>query len=74
MIWQNASRFFTMLSQATENDCDFAFVDESITIEQINDYKESTKDSDLLIFGPILQSSCLSSFNNDFRQYFKCNQ
>jgi beta-glucosidase-like glycosyl hydrolase len=48
---QNASRFFTMLSQATENDCDYAFVDDSITIEQINDYKEGIKDSDLLIFG-----------------------
>jgi beta-glucosidase-like glycosyl hydrolase len=48
---QNASRFFTMLSQATENDCDYAFIDDSITIKQVIDYKDGVSDADLLIFG-----------------------
>jgi len=47
---QSASRFFTMLAQATENDCNYAYLDENITDEEIANMKEGVIDSELIIF------------------------
>jgi beta-N-acetylhexosaminidase len=47
---RSGSRFFTMLAQATENDCDFAFVNEDITDEQIDEFKEGIGDAEMLVF------------------------
>ena len=47
---QTASRFFTMLAQATENDCDFGFWDNSLTEENIEDYKSNLGTSEFYVF------------------------
>lgn len=45
-----ASRFFTMLGQAVENDCDYAYLDENITSVQLADMAAGVDDAQLLIF------------------------
>lgn len=47
---QAASRFFTMLAQATENDCNMGYLDENITDEELKEMKEGVKDSELFLF------------------------
>ncbi|MFW6276205.1 MAG: glycoside hydrolase family 3 protein [Bacteroidota bacterium] len=47
---RQASRFFTMLAQATESDCDFGFIDENITDENIEDLKKNITNADFIIF------------------------
>lgn len=47
---QPASRFFTMLAQAVENDCDFGYLDESISKEQLSDIADSVQHVEFLIF------------------------
>lgn len=51
-----ASRFFTMLAQAIENDCDFGFIDGDVTAEQIEDFAEGSKDSDIVLFPVFFKS------------------
>lgn len=51
-----ASRFFTMLAQATENDCDFAFFDSNIDESNIESYVEGTKDAELILFPIFIRS------------------
>lgn len=47
---QAASRFFTMLAGATENDCAYAYLDENINSEELNDMKNGISDADFIIF------------------------
>jgi len=47
---QAASRFFTMLAGATENDCDYAYLDETISEEELNALKEGIVDAEFVIF------------------------
>jgi len=47
---QAASRFFTMLAGATENDCDYAYLDETISEAELNDMKEGITDAEFIIF------------------------
>ncbi len=44
------AQFFKYLSQAVENDCDFGFIDETITEEQADDFLDQVYDADILIF------------------------
>ncbi len=53
---QAASRFFTMLAQATENDCDYGFIDSQISEEDISEYLENISQAEFLIF-PIFNRS-----------------
>ncbi len=45
-----ASRFFTMLAQATENDCDFAYINTQINADELKEMQKGIKDADLIIF------------------------
>lgn len=47
---QAASRFFTMLAGASENDCDFAYLDENITDDELQSMQESIENAKFLIF------------------------
>lgn len=47
---QAASRFFTMLAQATENDCDYGYLDCNITDDEIERIKNNISDAEFLIF------------------------
>jgi beta-glucosidase-like glycosyl hydrolase len=47
---QSASRFFTMLAGATENDCDYAYLDEAISDAELNDMKDGIIDAEFIIF------------------------
>lgn len=53
---RTATRFFTMLSQAIENDCDFAFVSETITDSDISAIKDGIKDAKILIFAVFIKA------------------
>lgn len=48
--FQSASRFFTMMSQALENDCDLGYIDTSITDEQLKVYQSQIFDDELIVF------------------------
>ena len=39
-----------MLAQATENDCNYAYLDENITTEELDNMKDGIVDSELIIF------------------------
>ena len=47
---QAASRFFTMLAQATENDCNMGYLDENITDAELNDMKNGVANSEFFLF------------------------
>ena len=47
---QAASRFFTMLAGATENDCDYAYLDETISEAELNDMKSGVIGAEFVIF------------------------
>ncbi|MGI6369179.1 MAG: hypothetical protein GX372_04155 [Ignavibacteria bacterium] len=47
---QAASRFFTMLAGASENDCDFAYLDENISEDEIEAMLENIENAKFLIF------------------------
>ena len=47
---QPATRFFTMLAQATENDCSVGYLDENITKEELIDMKNNTESSEFILF------------------------
>lgn len=47
---QSASRFFTMLAQAIENNADFGFIDSTIGEAQIEDLHDKTRDAELILF------------------------
>lgn len=53
---QAANRFFTMLAQALENDCDFGFIDKDISEEDIQGLIEGTKEAELTIFPIFIKS------------------
>ena len=46
---ENPSLFFKMLAQAIDNDCDFGFIDENITKNEIESLKKDIIYSDLII-------------------------
>jgi beta-N-acetylhexosaminidase len=46
----SASMFFRILAQALDNDCDFAYIDEDISTEQLQTMKDGVKDADIIIF------------------------
>lgn len=48
--FNTASSFFNFLQQMFQNDCDFGFVDLSITEEQLEDFRKQTESAELLIF------------------------
>jgi beta-glucosidase-like glycosyl hydrolase len=48
--FRSASRFFTMLAQATENDCDFGYINSEITESDLDELKSGTESADLYIF------------------------
>lgn len=48
---QSATRFFTMLAQAIENDIDFGYLDDSIDEKQLESIKVSIDRAELVIFG-----------------------
>lgn len=45
-----SSRFFTMFAQATENDCDFAYINTDISNNEIEEMRQGVKDADTVIF------------------------
>jgi beta-N-acetylhexosaminidase len=45
-----ASRHFTMLAQATENDCDFAYINTGISDDEIEQMCQGVKDASIVIF------------------------
>jgi len=47
---QAASRFFTMLAQATESDCDYGYLDTNISDEDIQKLVENIQNAEFLIF------------------------
>ncbi|MCL2039235.1 MAG: hypothetical protein FWG85_02265 [Bacteroidetes bacterium] len=49
---QSASRFFTMLAQATEGDCSFGYLDEKMTDEELNTManEQDVLDSEFFLF------------------------
>ncbi|MEJ5244833.1 MAG: glycoside hydrolase family 3 protein [Bacteroidota bacterium] len=47
---QAASRFFTMLAQATENDCDYGYLDTNISDEDTQKLVENIENAEFLIF------------------------
>jgi len=47
---QAASRFFTMLAHATENDCTMGYLDENITDVELNDMKENVTEAEFFLF------------------------
>ncbi len=53
---RTATRFFTMLSQAIENDCDFGFVSDKLLPEELNSMKDGIKDAKILIFAVFLKA------------------
>lgn len=66
-----ASRFFTMLAQATENDCDFAFIDSSISEDNIREFKEGILESEIVIFPVFIRSR---SYNGNIENGEKLNE
>lgn len=55
-----ASRFYTMLAQATENDVDFAFFDKNISDDNIEEFRKGTESADFLIFPIFLKGGAYS--------------
>jgi len=53
---QAASRFFTMLAQATENDCDMGYFDNTINDDDIENYKSNITDAAYLVFAVFVRS------------------
>lgn len=53
---RTATRFFTMLSQAIENDCDFGFVNETLSDSDLSSIKSGIKDAKLLIFAVFIKA------------------
>ncbi|HRP01093.1 MAG TPA: glycoside hydrolase family 3 N-terminal domain-containing protein [Candidatus Kapabacteria bacterium] len=53
---QAANRFFTMLAQALENDCDFAFINNEISNEDVDEFVSATKDAEYVIFPIFIKS------------------
>lgn len=47
---EQGAMFFRILAQATENDCDFGFVDENISDEEIEDLKNNLGKPEVYIF------------------------
>ncbi|MDR0928054.1 MAG: hypothetical protein LBO69_09880 [Ignavibacteria bacterium] len=47
---QAASRFFTMLAGATENDCNYAYLDENISDDELSDMVSGVADATFVIF------------------------
>jgi beta-glucosidase-like glycosyl hydrolase len=47
---RSASRYFTMLAQASENDCDFGYINADITDDEIDELRTNISDSELIIF------------------------
>ncbi len=48
--FKSASRFFTMLAQATENDCDFAYINTKISEDEIEEMRKGVEDANFVIF------------------------
>lgn len=55
------TRFFTMLSQAAENNCNYGFIDSSISDSEIDSFIEGIKDSRFLIFAYFYKSRAYQS-------------
>lgn len=53
---QPGINFFNMLAQAIQNECDFGFIDEQITFEEINSLKSRISDAKLLLFAVFYRS------------------
>ncbi|MBX3044432.1 MAG: hypothetical protein KIT33_13015 [Candidatus Kapabacteria bacterium] len=62
--FRTASRFFTMLAQATENDCDFAYINTEIGDDEIKEMQKGIKDTGIIIFALFYRG--LSAEERDF--------
>ncbi len=63
-----ASRFFTMFAQATENDCDFAYLNLEIDDEQIEEFTEGTKDAEIVFFTIFYRAISKTELQNIFER------
>jgi len=52
-----------MLAQATENDCDFAYINSEIDDEQLSEYKKGIQEANIVIFTINLRSIPIKEFN-----------
>ncbi len=57
---KSASRFFTMLAQAVENDVDFAFFDKNIDEENLAELINGTEDAEFILFPVFLKGGAYS--------------
>jgi beta-glucosidase-like glycosyl hydrolase len=48
--FRSASRLFTMMAQATENDCDFAYINTDIDDDEIDEFVNGVSEAELIIF------------------------
>ena len=48
--FRSASRFFTMMAQATENDCDFGYINTNIGSDEIDEMKLGIKNAEIILF------------------------
>lgn len=53
---RTATRFFTMLSQAIENDCDYGFVNDNLSSDDLILLKNGIKDAEILVFAVFLKA------------------
>ncbi len=47
---RSATRFYTMFAQASDNECDYAYIDTKITKDDIVDLQSQLQDTDLTLF------------------------
>jgi beta-glucosidase-like glycosyl hydrolase len=59
--FDNSSRFMKMLSDATDFDIDFAYLDENIEQENIDEFIDQTMESEILIFPIFFKNHTYSS-------------
>ncbi len=56
-----SARFFRMLSQAVKSECDFAFIDENITEDQLKKFADSISEAQKAVFAYFFKQSELES-------------
>lgn len=61
---RSATRFYTMLSGAVENDCDFSYIDETIKDEELIALQEQIKDAKFIIFNFFFRGRGYSDLGN----------
>ena len=59
-LFASASEFFKILAHAVENDCDFGYLDETISQEDLEEYKKGTKDAEVFVMAYFYRASAYS--------------